>query len=322
MQLEHLSGLILLTDGIKEANPYSFSYLNPDKKEITEIENTIKQYDLEINKAEGNLTHFEQSGLVTTPEVYNQFALLAGEEEIALDADEVTVVRQSSANMLPETKGWETEPIVLENGEKLVPKKGIAEPNILPVMSHYYIVGEDIYDQLGDPVEETSYIAWEVTDGKMDNVIEAGKELSKNHPGLMAIDYFINDIHKMWSPIMFVGLFIGIVFFVSAGSFLYFRLYTDLDEDKTKFTAISKIGLTGKEMNRVISKQIGLLFFAPILVAIIHGAVALTALSHMFGYNLTQDAILVLGSFLVIQIIYFIIVRYFYVKQVRRYVGM
>jgi putative ABC transport system permease protein len=28
---------------------------------------------------------------------------------------------------------------------------------------------------------------------------------------------------------------IGIVFFVSAGSFLYFRLYMDLDEDKQKF---------------------------------------------------------------------------------------
>ena len=133
----------------------------------------------------------------------------------------------------------------------------------------------------------------------------------------MAVDFIVHDVNKMWSPIMFVGLFIGIVFFVSAGSFLYFRLYTDLDDDKEKFTAISKIGLTTREMNSVISKQITLLFFAPIIVALIHGAVALTALSHMFGYNLFTESAIVLGSFFVIQVVYFIIVRYFYTKQVK-----
>src|SRR5699024_7367793 len=114
------------------------------------------------------------------------------------------------------------------------------------------------------------------------------------------------------------GLFIGIVFFVSAGSFLYFRLYTDLDGDKEKFAAISKIGLTEKEMNKVISKQIGLLFFIPMIVAVIHGAVALTALSHMFSHSLVTESIMVLGSLLVVQVIYFVVVRYFYTKQIRR----
>lgn len=116
---------------------------------------------------------------------------------------------------------------------------------------------------------------------------------------------------------MFVGLFIGIVFFVSAGSFLYFRLYTDLDDDKEKFTAINKIGLTIKEMKKVISKQMMILFFTPIIVAIIHGAVALTALSHMFDYNLLYESTLVLSAFFIIQVAYFVIVRHFYIKQIK-----
>src|SRR5699024_12818092 len=106
----------------------------------------------------------------------------------------------------------------------------------------------------------------------------------------MVIDAAVYGIQKVWSPVMLVGLFIGIGFFVSAGSFLYFRLYTDLDSDREKFAAISKIGLTEKEMNKVISKQIGLLFFIPMSVAVIHGAVALTALSHMFGHNLVRES--------------------------------
>src|SRR5690625_8004864 len=95
---------------------------------------------------------------------------------------------------------------------------------------------------------------------------------------------------------MLVGLFIGIVFFVSAGSFLYFRLYSDLDDDKGKFIAISKIGLTREEMRKVIGRQITILFFLPIIVALAHGAVALTTLAHMFSYNLVRESAIVLGK--------------------------
>src|SRR5699024_8652072 len=118
-----------------------------------------------------------------------------------------------------------------------------------------------------------------------------------------------HTIKMVYSPIMLVGLFIGVVFFVSAGSFLYFRVYTDLEDDKQKFRAISKIGLTTKELRRVISRQTAILFFTPIIVAIVHGAVALTALSRMFEYNLTKDAFIVLSGFALIQIVYFLIVR-------------
>src|SRR5690625_7624750 len=90
----------------------------------------------------------------------------------------------------------------------------------------------------------------------------------------------IYEIKKLLSLVMLVGLFIGIVFFVSAGSFLYFRLYSDLDDDKGKFIAISKIGLTREEMRKVIGRQITILFFLPIIVALAHGAVALTTLAH------------------------------------------
>src|SRR5699024_5441718 len=95
---------------------------------------------------------------------------------------------------------------------------------------------------------------------------------------------------------------------------------SDLEDDKEKFAAISKIGLTAGEMNKVISKQMALLFFAPIVVAVIRGAVALTALSHLFNYNFVYEATLVLVSLLVIQIIHFIFVRFLYIRQVCKYI--
>ncbi|MEU2316180.1 FtsX-like permease family protein, partial [Streptomyces albidoflavus] len=91
----------------------------------------------------------------------------------------------------------------------------------------------------------------------------------------------------------------------------------DLEEDKQKFRSIAKMGLTEKELKNVLTRQTAILFFTPILVALIHGAVALTALSHFFYYDLTKISLSVLGVFTLIQIIYFAIVRFFYTKQVK-----
>lgn len=313
-----------LTSGLKSAHPISFVYtVEDDNKEIKTIEQTLDQYDLTYDKAEVELNYYNQnetSILITTAETYNPFARLIGEEEIKLKDDQMTVVEQNSVNMLVPQENLENSFITLEDGTNANVDKnllGIAKPDVLPEVMHYYIVGGEIYDRLPSPEYTQKVIGWQVLDGEKDKLIAAGQKVSKEFPGIMAVDFIVHDVNKMWSPIMFVGLFIGIVFFVSAGSFLYFRLYTDLDDDKEKFTAISKIGLTTREMNSVISKQITLLFFAPIIVALIHGAVALTALSHMFGYNLFTESAIVLGSFFAIQVVYFIIVRYFYTKQVR-----
>ena len=79
---------------------------------------------------------------------------------------------------------------------------------------------------------------------------------------------------------------------------------------------ISKIGLTAQELKIVLNRQTAILFFTPMVVALVHGAVALSALSHLMDYNLLFISTYVLGSFFVIQLIYFLFVRYFYTKQI------
>ncbi|HEB7549583.1 TPA: ABC transporter permease YxdM, partial [Campylobacter coli] len=52
------------------------------------------------------------------------------------------------------------------------------------------------------------------------------------------------DTVQLPSLSLFIGLFIAIVFFVAAASFLYFRLFTDLDEDRERYRSLAKIGLS------------------------------------------------------------------------------
>lgn len=322
-----------LTKGVLEANPMSYSLsIDEDMSDeevsdiVTHIEATLKEKNIETKDVVASLHYFKQQEdepavLITTDTVYNKYAEVLGEKEVSVSEDEVIPVDSSIRMITMPNTEFELSSLTLDDGSTVnvdYSKKGIAKRDIIPAMVEYYIVSETLFEQLGEPAYSNNYYEWQVVKGNQGDIIEAGGILSEEYETtFFAIDHVVYIIEKVYSPIMFVGLFIGIIFFVSSGSFLYFRLYTDLDEDKEKFTAINKIGLTEKEMTKVITRQTAILFFTPIIVAILHGAVALTALSNMFDYNLVKESVIVLSGFFVIQVIYFLFVRYFYVKQIK-----
>ncbi|ALX48719.1 ABC transporter permease [Lentibacillus amyloliquefaciens] len=321
-----------LTKDVKELNPYTFMYSpfegdEPLTEEQSEtIDETLNNYDVQTEKASVEMNYFEVDNserpevLIATESEYNRFAELLDKKEVDVGGEEAIVVRDSSRVLVGASKKERLMdvPIELADGGSIHPDR-LMSTVVLPEMYSYYIVDDETFNALPDSVETRSYTTWQATHGSQESIIEAGGILkNKFNPGrFQAIDHDIYTINKSFGPVLFIGLFIGIVFFVSAGSFLYFRLYSDLDQDKTKFKSIAKMGLTDKELKKVINRQTALLFFAPIVVALIHGSVALTALSHLFDYNLVNEAAMVLGTFAVIQIIYFGIVRYFYTKQIR-----
>ncbi|WP_096201865.1 ABC transporter permease [Bacillus sp. FJAT-45350] len=321
----------ILTQGAKDF-PYSITYspylddteamIEDDTNRINDI---LQKENIDAKMASIEMSYFEiaeRTVMVASASEYNRFAAFIGDEELHLAEDEVIVVEQSGVMM---NEGLRASDALLElkDGQELQPTK-VVESNVLPAMNGYYVVNDKTFEQLGSPVRIDHSIVWNAEEGQTDQLIEAGRELNSLGGNLQyktsIIDYTLYEINKAYGPILFIGLFIGIVFFVSAGSFLYFRLFTDLDEEKRKFQAIARIGLTQSELQKVMNRQIAILFFSPIVVALVHGAVALTALSRFFGYNLTVESSLVLGSFAFIQVIYFLFVRYFYVNQVRKVV--
>ncbi len=323
----------LITKGGKDSDLYTYQYIPwlEDREEVVKEDvrkmNAILQEDKVETKMEAlELTYFEPTeevgeALIVRASDYNRFASLNKENELNPGEHEFIVVKQNGVGMMQGLGASEDlmeATIELDNGQEVKPSN-VIESAVLPNDS-YYVVNDNIYEQLGSPVRTDWSVVWKAKEGQPDQkLIEAGRKLTEQlEDKAYSVDYQLYEINKMYGPILFIGLFIGIVFFVSAGSFLYFRLFTDLEEEKRKFRSIAKIGLTQTELNKVINRQVAILFFSPIVVALIHGSVALTALSHMFHYDLTIESTFVLGSFALIQVIYFFIVRFFYVKQVKR----
>ncbi|MEC3051594.1 ABC transporter permease, partial [Bacillus tropicus] len=119
-----------------------------------------------------------------------------------------------------------------------------------------------------------------------------------------------------------LSVLVGVVFFIFAISFLYFRLFTDLDRDKSQFQTLSKLGLTKRELKKIVTQQISILFFVPIVISILHSSVAFLAIRTLAQSRVGVDlpvagnSILIFTSFISVQIIYYLIIRRSYLRQI------
>ncbi|RAL27025.1 ABC transporter permease [Thermoflavimicrobium daqui] len=90
------------------------------------------------------------------------------------------------------------------------------------------------------------------------------------------------SLKGIFAPLMFVSLFIGILFFLAAGSILYFRIFTELPNDAGQMMVLHKLGIRQKDAIRLMSTQIRLLFFIPFIVSVCHGMAAMNMFSTLF----------------------------------------
>ncbi|MBW7455068.1 FtsX-like permease family protein [Paenibacillus sepulcri] len=121
--------------------------------------------------------------------------------------------------------------------------------------------------------------------------------------------------HQSSSLTLFVGLFVSLLFFIASGSVLYFKLFTEMKEDQLQFRALTRIGMTAGEIRRIVATQVGIIFYVPVVVGIIHMCFAMKALSTLMQANIWIYAGTVIGIYVIMQSIYFAVACTGYTKR-------
>lgn len=186
----------------------------------------------------------------------------------------------------------------------------------------YVLVMDDAqYDQLQDRIsseQKISYYGYELHDWKTTQAAIDAIE-SKITNGQQP--YFVSRVgpyleaKQMFSLTLFIGMFVSVLFFLASGSLLYFKLFTELQEDQAQFRALHRIGFTHQEMKKVVTTQIGLMFFLPFLVGVVHAAFALKILGDLFVGPVWLYGLIVVGVYFVLQGAYFLLSRKAYLHQ-------
>lgn len=129
--------------------------------------------------------------------------------------------------------------------------------------------------------------------------------------------YFIySSLQDIFAALLFTSLFIGILFFLAAGSVLYFRCFVELENDRRQMTVLQKLGIDRKEAIGVLDGQLRILFFLPFLIALCHGGVALRMFSFLFNQPFWKVYWMVVITYAVVHGLYYFWTRYNYMHSV------
>lgn len=139
---------------------------------------------------------------------------------------------------------------------------------------------------------------------------------SFDNPGL---NYSI--IRTTFSLLLFIGLLLAVVFFLAAGSFIYFRLYTRLDQDRKQFAVLRRLGLTDRELKKIVNRQLIPQFFLPWGIAFLHSSFAFLSLQVIWDalaeISIVKELLMVLAGFTLMQLFYFYLIRWRYLTHIR-----
>jgi putative ABC transport system permease protein len=119
---------------------------------------------------------------------------------------------------------------------------------------------------------------------------------------------------QIFSFFLFLAAFVSLLFFLAAGNMLYFKLFTDLHDDRRQFQALHKVGLQSGEVRQAVSAQTFLLFFAPLVVGTIHAVVFTKMLSRVALFDVWRPLGSVALLYLILYSVYYLIARQTYVR--------
>lgn len=70
--------------------------------------------------------------------------------------------------------------------------------------------------------------------------------------------------------LLFIGIFLGMVFLLGTAMIIYYKQLSEGYEDKERFEIMQKVGMSQKEVKSSIRRQILMIFFLPLVTAMIH----------------------------------------------------
>jgi putative ABC transport system permease protein len=127
-------------------------------------------------------------------------------------------------------------------------------------------------------------------------------------------DQLKNTVIKI---IYILGAFLALVFIMATGSIIYFKIISEAMEDKDKYTTVSKIGMDGQTIKKVIRIQIAMAFLLPLLVSIVHTIVAIKVLENLIGISLNIPISISISVISLIFFIYYLVTTKHYFKLIK-----
>ena len=91
------------------------------------------------------------------------------------------------------------------------------------------------------------------------------------------------DFYSLYGSFLFLGLFLGALFLMATVLIIYYKQISEGYEDKERFAIMEKVGMSQQQVRTAIRSQVRMVFFLPLLGAIIHLAASFKMISKLMA---------------------------------------
>ncbi|MBD2867809.1 FtsX-like permease family protein [Paenibacillus arenilitoris] len=319
----------------EKENPYAFTYTSHSSNEdernhLGQIEGRLTEGGFSYERGSAYFKYTDDGLAVAKLSDYNRLAEALGHEAETLSGPGEAIIASGVASRANKVTSFDPVaaivPETANGGAAEVAVKKRTSSFIFSQYSDTLVVADELFDTLAEREiegwEEPTYYYYVVDD--WEKTLRIARELNESIPSSEDGQYFFDALALDWHKdkqlngmLLIISVLVGVVFFTFAASFIYFRLYADLERDEKQYQMISKLGLSGKELNKLVTRQLTLMFFLPLAMAMIHSGVAFINIKLLVQFPMLGNAIGIYVSFFLIQLIYFFMIRWRYLRHMQ-----
>lgn len=133
-----------------------------------------------------------------------------------------------------------------------------------------------------------------------------------------------SSFYELYGGLFFIGIYLGSMFIMATVLIIYYKQISEGYDDRERYQIMQKVGMSKKEVKRSIRSQVLSVFFLPLVVAVIHVAVAFKVMIKILGVlNLTNVSLFAVCTIITIAVfaVFYIIVYSITAKEYYRIVN-
>lgn len=129
--------------------------------------------------------------------------------------------------------------------------------------------------------------------------------------GVQSRELSRQSFYQLYGGLLFIGIYLGLMFLVAMVLIIYYKQISEGYDDRERFQIMQQVGMDKKEVKRSIRSQVLLVFFLPLIVAVIHVAAAFKVVTKLLAVlNLVNVPLFLTCTFVTVAVfaVFYVIV--------------
>lgn len=184
------------------------------------------------------------------------------------------------------------------------------------------VVSDAVFESLQPQLTEKTitafwYDAWESNSESPEAIFTALEDtLEKGDANVVSAYQYYRSSQIQNNLTLYIGGMLSFVFLLAVASFIYSRLYSELDAECRKYKGIAKIGLSGQELSAVLSRLVFLILCVPFGLALVYLWIGVMIIERFALVSTLPVALGFTAVLVILQVVLYLWIRNSYRKTV------